>query len=115
MDDCIFCRIIAGEIPSDKLYEDDLLIAFRDINPQAPIHFLVTPKAHIKSAAHISRENSKIIGGCFEVIASLAESEGLLDGFRVITNVGSDGGQTVDHIHFHVMGGAKFSEPMVSF
>ena len=114
MDNCVFCKIIAGEIPSSKLFEDEEVMAFLDINPLAPIHFLVVPKEHIESAGHITPENSHLVARCFEVIALLSKQEGLTGGFRVITNSGYDGGQTVDHIHFHVLGGAKLSGPMVN-
>ncbi len=110
--DCLFCKIIAGEIPSKKVYEDDLVYAFYDINPQAPVHFLVIPKEHIESAGEITGENSAVIAHVFEVIAKLASELGLLNGFRVITNCGEDGAQTVKHLHFHVLGGKKLSEKM---
>ena len=103
--DCIFCKIINGEIPSQIVYEDDDVFAFRDIAPQAPVHILVTPKTHIKSAADVSEGNSALIARCFEVIAAIAKQEGLGKGFRVITNSGTDGGQTVPHLHFHILGG----------
>lgn len=113
MADCIFCKIITGEIPSNKIYEDDKVIAFRDINPQAPVHFLVVPKEHIVSAADINESNSGIVAHCFEVIAKLAVQEGLESGFRVINNCGADGGQTVPHIHFHVLAGQTMGEKMI--
>ncbi len=113
MSDCVFCKIIAGEIPSDKIYEDDRVIAFRDIHPQAPIHFLVVPKEHIKSAQEITEQNSDIVAHCFEVIALLAKQEKLEDGFRVINNCGENAGQTVPHIHFHVLAGKVLGETMV--
>lgn len=112
MSDCIFCKIAAGEIPSNKIYEDEKVIAFRDIHPQAPVHFLVVPKIHIKSAAEISAENSSIIAHCFEVIALLAKQEKLDDGFRVINNCGENAGQTVPHIHFHVLAGKPMGETL---
>lgn len=107
MSDCIFCKIAAGEIPSSKRYEDDEIIAFNDLYPQAPVHFLVVPKRHIDSAADITAENSPIVAKCFEVIAHLAKTENLSAGFRVITNSGADAGQSVNHLHFHVMAGKK--------
>ncbi|MCI8501132.1 MAG: histidine triad nucleotide-binding protein [Oscillospiraceae bacterium] len=110
--DCLFCKIVAGEIPSKKVYEDDWVYAFYDINPQAPVHFLIIPKAHIESAAEITAENSAVVAYIFEVIAKLAAELGLGDGFRVITNCGEDGAQTVKHLHFHVLGGKKLSEKM---
>ncbi|MEG0035970.1 MAG: histidine triad nucleotide-binding protein [Oscillospiraceae bacterium] len=113
MADCIFCKIIAGEIPSDKIYEDDTCIAFRDIHPQAPTHFLVVPKTHIQSAVDITPENSTIVAHCFEVIALLAKQEKLDNGFRVINNCGENAGQTVPHIHFHVLAGKVLGETMV--
>ncbi len=113
MADCIFCKIIAGEIPSTKIYEDEKVIAFRDINPQAPVHFLVVPKEHIEGTACIDDSNCDIVGHCFKVIAKLAKQEGLDKGFRVINNCGPDGGQTVPHIHFHVLGGRSLGEKMI--
>ena len=110
MSDCIFCKIIKGEIPSDKLYEDEGVIAFRDIKPLAPVHFLVMPKAHIKSAADITDGNSAAVARCFEVIAELARREKLDEGFRVINNCGENAGQTVPHIHFHVIAGLPLDE-----
>ncbi len=110
--DCIFCKIIAGDIPSAKVYEDELCFAFRDINPQAPTHILVVPKAHIASADEISAENSKYVAAIFEAIPKIAEAEGLSGGYRVITNCGEDACQTVKHLHFHVMGGKKLPENM---
>lgn len=113
MSDCLFCKIIAGEIPSDKLWEDEICYAFKDINPQAPVHFLVIPKTHIASAAELNAENSACVAHCFEVIAKLAKSEGLTGGFRVITNSGADAGQTVAHLHFHVLAGKSLGEKLV--
>jgi len=111
--DCIFCKIIAGEIPSDKIYEDDMTVAFRDLHPQAPVHFLVVPKKHIKCAADITAENSAEVARCFEVIAKLAEQEKLQGGFRVINNCGENAGQTVPHIHFHVLAGEVMGEKII--
>ena len=106
MDECIFCKIIKGEIPSKKLYEDDKVIAFHDINPEAPIHFLVVPKEHIESVNALNEENSDIIAHIFKVINKLVKEEKIADsGYRIINNCGRDGGQTVNHIHFHVLGG----------
>ena len=102
---CLFCKIAAGEIPSTCLYEDENVFAFRDINPQAPVHFLVIPKAHIGSVAELNADNSAIVSKCFEVIAKVAAQEGLESGYRVISNCGPDAGQTVPHLHFHVLGG----------
>ncbi len=103
--DCIFCKIVAGEIPSTKVYEDDTVLAFRDINPQAPTHILVIPKEHIANgAADITAENAAVVGHIFEIIAKLAKEEELSD-FRVVTNNGEGAGQTVPHLHFHLLGG----------
>lgn len=113
MEDCLFCKIIAGDIPSSKVYEDDLCYAFNDIDPQAPTHFLVIPKQHIDSVAAITAENSAVVAKCFEVIAKLAAQEGLTGGYRVISNCGDDAGQTVHHLHFHVLGGAPMGEKLL--
>ena len=110
--DCLFCKIIAGEIPSTKVYEDELVFAFRDINPQAPTHILVIPKEHIASAAEIDESNSAIVAHIFEVIPKIAAAEGLTGGFRVISNSGDDACQSVHHLHFHILGGAKLAERM---
>ena len=110
--DCLFCRIIAGEIPSSRVYEDEYVYAFRDINPQAPVHILVVPKAHIASADEISVENSVSVAKIFEAIPTIAKEAGLTNGYRVITNCGEDACQTVKHLHFHVMGGKKLPENM---
>ena len=111
--DCIFCKIIAGEIPSQKVYEDESVYAFRDIAPQAPVHILVIPKAHIGSAAEITQENAHHAAKCFEAIAKIAKAEKLEKGFRVITNIGKDGGQTVFHLHFHILGGKTLGEGLI--
>ena len=111
MENCIFCKIIAGEIPSAKVYEDELVFAFRDIEPQAPTHILIIPKAHIKSAAEITAENSGVVAHIFEVAAKIAKDEGLNDGYRIVTNCGDNAGQTVKHLHFHLMGGRQFAWP----
>ena len=111
MDDCLFCKIIAGEIPSAKVYEDDTVFAFRDIAPQAPIHVLIIPKEHIKSAAQIDETNSGVVAHIFEVAAKIAKDEGLEDGFRIVSNCGDSAGQTVKHLHFHLMGGREFTWP----
>lgn len=114
MSDCLFCKIAAGEIPCTKVYEDDAVLAFRDINPQAPVHILVIPKAHAASSAlDISEENAAIVGRCFAAIAKIARQEGLENGFRVVNNCGVNGGQTVPHLHFHLLGGEKLTERMV--
>ena len=104
---CIFCKIVAGEIPSAKVYEDETVLAFRDINPMAPTHILVIPKAHIPSVAAITPENSAVVSHLFEVIAAVAQQEGLENGYRVVSNCGPDAGQTVPHLHFHILGGKQ--------
>ena len=111
--DCIFCKIVKGEIPSNKVYEDDAVLAFHDIAPQMPVHVIVIPKMHIDSAFGVNAENSAVIGHIFEVIAKIAKDLGLDNGFRVINNCGEDGGQTVKHIHFHILGGEKLGEKLV--
>lgn len=110
--DCIFCKIIKGEIPSGKVYEDDVCYAFRDINPQAPTHVLIVPKEHIASADDITEANSNVVAHIFSVIPTVAKTVGLTNGYRVISNVGEDGCQSVRHLHFHLLGGAKLSENM---
>lgn len=109
--DCLFCKIINGDIPCAKVYEDDTVFAFRDIEPQAPTHILIIPKEHIKSAAEITPENSQVVAHIFEVAAKIAEAEGLKDGFRIVNNRGDNAGQTVKHLHFHLMGGRAFTWP----
>ncbi len=109
--DCLFCKIINGEISSNKVYEDDLVFAFRDIEPQAPTHILIIPKQHIKSAAEIDESNSAVVAHIFEVAAKIAKQEGLDDGFRIVNNCGDSAGQTVKHLHFHLMGGREFGWP----
>ena len=105
MNDCLFCRIIAGEIPSKKVYEDELCFAFYDIAPLAPTHFLVVPKLHLVSAAEVNEENAAVVGHIYAVIAKLAKELGFAEGFRVVTNCGEAAGQTVRHLHFHVLAG----------
>ena len=105
MENCLFCKIIAGVIPSGKVYEDDLCYAFRDIAPQAPTHILVVPKAHIDSCNGITAENSAVVARIFEVIPQIAKEEGLVDGYRVVSNCGEHAGQTVHHLHFHILSG----------
>lgn len=109
---CIFCAIINGDIPSKKVWEDEKCYAFYDINPQAPVHFLVVPKAHISSADEIDENNADYVAHIFSVIPKIAKVAGLTNGYRVITNVGEDGCQSVKHIHFHVLGGTKLAENM---
>ena len=110
--DCLFCKIIAGDIPSNKVYEDELVYAFRDIAPQAPTHILVVPKAHIASVAEVTAENSSAVAHIFEVIPQIAAAEGLTNGYRVVSNCGQDAGQTVNHLHFHILGGKTLSLEM---
>ena len=110
--DCIFCKIIAGEIPSKKAYEDEYMLAFHDINPQAPVHILVIPKEHIPSVDGINAENSAVVAKIFETVPKIAAEAGLTNGYRVITNCGEDACQSVKHLHFHVLGGEKLSEKM---
>ena len=110
--DCLFCKIIAGEIPSSKVYEDDKVYAFRDINPQAPVHVLVVPKEHIAGADSITADKSSAVAAVFEAIPKIADLEGLTNGYRVITNCGEDGCQSVRHLHFHLVGGKKLPESM---
>jgi len=110
--DCLFCSIISGDIPSSKVYEDELCYAFRDIAPQAPTHVLVVPKAHIPSADAVNGENASCVAHIFTVIPKIAAAEGLSDGYRVITNVGEHGCQSVKHLHFHILGGKKLPENM---
>ena len=103
MKDCLFCKIIAGEIPSEKVYENDDVFAFKDISPQAPFHAVIVPKTHIGSAAEINAENSRYAAKIFEAVAEIAKEQKLDNGFRVVTNAGEDGGQTVGHLHFHML------------
>ncbi len=110
MSDCLFCKIIAGDIPSNKVYEDDLCYAFYDIDPQAPTHFLVIPKAHIASAAAVTSENSAVVGHIFEVIAKVTKDLGI-ESFRVVSNIGEQAGQSVFHLHFHVLAGRDMTWP----
>lgn len=110
--DCLFCKIIAGDIPSKKAYEDELCLAFHDIAPQAPVHVLVIPKAHIASADGVNADNSAHVAHIFECIPRIASSLGLENGYRVITNCGEDGCQSVKHLHFHILGGKKLPENM---
>ena len=107
MEECLFCKIAAGEIPANKLYEDEQVLAFYDIHPQAKVHFLVIPKRHIASAAALTEGDAALLGHIFAVIAQLAQQTGLENGYRVVSNVGPDAGQTVPHLHFHVLGGEK--------
>ena len=112
MENCLFCKIAAGVIPSTKVYEDETVLAFRDIAPQAPTHILVIPKAHIGSVAEINAENAQVVAHIFEVIPMIAKAENLENGYRVVSNCGDDAGQTVHHLHFHILGGKKLSLEM---
>lgn len=113
MAECIFCKIASGEIPSECLYEDENVFAFRDINPQAPVHFLVIPKQHIPSIEEVNGQNSCFVAKCFEVIPQITSRLGLTGGYRVISNCGADAGQTVFHLHFHVIAGKILGEKII--
>lgn len=114
MDDCLFCKIIKGEIPSQKVYEDDEILAFKDIHPAAPVHILVIPKKHIDSIAKMEKEDELLIGKIYTVINKIAEEQGVKeDGFRVIVNCGKNGGQEVMHLHFHLLAGTKLGQKIV--
>ena len=110
--DCIFCKIIAGEIPSAKVYEDEYVYAFKDINPMAPVHVLVVPKEHICCADAVNSDNSIYVAKIFEAIPSIAKEMGLTNGYRIINNCGEDGCQSVKHLHFHILGGKKLPETL---
>lgn len=109
---CIFCEIIEGNIPSTKVYEDDKILAFKDINPVAPVHIVVVPKIHIEGANDVSADNSSYIAAIFEKIPEIAKSQGI-DSYRIINNCGEDAGQTVKHIHFHIIGGVNMGEKLL--
>ena len=109
--DCLFCKIAAGDIPCTKVYEDDKVLAFKDIAPQAPFHAVIIPKAHIASAAEINAENSSIVALIFEAAAQIAAENKLENGFRIVTNCGEDGGQTVGHLHFHMLAQRSLAWP----
>lgn len=109
--DCIFCKIVSGDIPSNKVYEDDQVLAFHDLDPKAPVHILIIPKQHIKSAAEIDDSNSCVVAHIFEVAAKLAKDQKLDNGFRIVTNAGVSAGQTVPHLHYHLLGGRDFTWP----
>ena len=110
--DCLFCKIVAGEIPSTTVYEDETVLAFRDISPMAPTHILVIPKMHIPSVDGIDEENSRVVAHIFEVIPQIAAAEKLTGGYRVVSNCGPDAGQTVHHLHFHILGGRELTLEM---
>ena len=112
MENCLFCKIIGGVIPSTKVYEDELVYAFRDIAPQAPTHILVVPKAHMEDCNAVTPENSAVVGHIFTVIPPIAKAEGLEGGYRVVSNCGADAGQTVQHLHFHILGGKQLALEM---
>ena len=112
-ENCIFCKIANGSIPSKEVYSNDMVYAFYDINPQAPVHILVVPKFHIGSCDEVNSDNSKYVSAIFEAIPKIAKSAGLENGYRVITNIGEDGCQTVKHLHFHILGGKKLEERIV--
>ena len=112
MGDCIFCKIIAGDIPSQKVYEDELTYAFRDINPQAKVHILVAPKEHMKDMAECAARSDDLAGHMMKVCVKIAAQEGLENGYRLITNKGEDGCQSVGHLHVHILGGEKLSDKM---
>ena len=112
MENCLFCKILRGEIPSARVYEDENVYAFRDINPQAPVHVLVIPKTHVASADEITADNACLVAAVFAAIPKIAAAEGLGNGYRVITNIGEDGCQSVKHLHFHLLGGKQLPESM---
>ena len=112
MENCIFCMIAAGDIPSTKVYEDEKVLAFRDIAPMAPTHILVIPKEHIASVNEVTAENAAIVAHIFTVIPKIAAAEKLENGYRVVSNCGSDAGQTVHHLHFHILGGKQLNTEM---
>lgn len=109
---CVFCEIINGNIPSTKVYEDDMMLAFKDLNPQAPVHILAVPKEHICCANAVNEENSKFVAHIFEKLPEIAKSQGI-DSYRIINNCGDDAGQTVKHLHFHLLGGIKMEEGLL--
>ena len=114
MADCIFCKIIAGEIPSKKVYEDEQIYAFEDINPQTPVHVLIVPKAHIASANELNEDNAAVVAHIFAAAGKIAHRLGVAEsGYRIINNCGDDAGQTVHHLHFHLLGGRSLGEKLV--
>ena len=112
MDNCLFCKILKGEIPSSKVYENDYVYAFRDINPQAPVHVLVIPKKHVSSLNEVDHLDEKEIAECLRAVSLIASRENLADGYRVVSNCGLDACQSVPHLHFHILGGRKMGEQM---
>ena len=114
MEDCLFCKIVKGEIPSTKVYEDEFVYAFKDINPEAPVHILVIPKKHIGSINKIEKEDEELIGKIFTTIKKVAKDQGIAEnGYRVVSNCGKDAGQTVMHLHFHILGGKTLGEKVL--
>ena len=111
--DCLFCSIINGNIPSKKVYEDEMCFAFHDIAPQAPVHVIIVPKEHIASADEINEENAKYVAAIFTAIPKIAAELGLENGYRIITNIGEDGAQSIKHLHFHILGGKKLPENII--
>lgn len=109
--DCIFCKIVNGEIPSNKVYEDEKILAFKDLEPQAPVHILIIPKEHIASANDLNEKNSDVIGRIFLVAKKIAKENNLESGYRIVNNCGTDGGQSVNHLHFHLLGGRSMKWP----
>ena len=109
--DCIFCKIVKKEIPSSSVYEDEYILAFKDLNPQAPIHVLVVPKEHITSINEVNKKNADIIAHIFEKIPEITKSLGISDGYRIVSNCGEKAGQSVEHLHFHILGGREMNWP----
>lgn len=109
--DCLFCRIASGEIPSERVFEDDAVIAFRDVAPRAPTHVLVIPRRHITDAHGFTDDEAELLGRCFAALRQVADAEGLANGYRIVANVGADAGQTVPHLHFHLLGGRQLTWP----
>ncbi len=112
MENCLFCRIVSGEIPSNKVYEDDFVYAFRDINPQAPVHILVVPKKHVGSVAEVDQITDTELAACLRAVRLIAIQEGLTNGYRVVSNCGPDACQSVQHLHFHILGGRPMEDRM---
>lgn len=112
--DCIFCKIVNGEIPSRKVYEDDKILAFKDIEPQAPVHVVIVPKVHIASVDELNEENSAVVAHIFANAAKIARDTGLTNGYRIINNCGDDAGQTVHHLHFHLLGGCNLGTSLTA-
>jgi len=111
MENCLFCKIVAGQIPSSKEYEDDKVLAFNDIDPKAPVHILIVPKKHVQSIATLEEKDDELVAHIVRVAKKLAAAKGLDNGFRLVANTGADGGQTVEHLHFHLLGGRSFGWP----